>query len=351
MILFLIKGILKQERKLGEMNYIGSKYSLLDFIDYGITKVSGYKNGAGCIFADLFAGTGVVGSAYKAKGCDIIANDIQYYSYVLNKHYIENIPPLNNGLLEELNSLEPLSGFIYNNYCEGSGSGRNYFTDENGKRCDAIRTYLEYSLSLGNITENEYFYYLASLINSIDKYANTASVYAAFLKHIKKTAIKDFELSLLPVISGKPGKVYNEDVNVLIKEITGDVLYLDPPYNTRQYSANYHILETIAKYDNPKLYGITGLRDYKDQKSRFCSRRTASETFDDLIKNADFKYIFLSYNNEGIMPVDTIGEIMSGYGKYSVFTKEYKRFKADKDENRKIARDGVTEYLHCLVKK
>ena len=78
MILFLIKGILKQERKLGEMNYIGSKYSLLDFIDYGITKVSGYKNGSGCIFADLFAGTGVVGSAYKAKGCDIIANDIQY---------------------------------------------------------------------------------------------------------------------------------------------------------------------------------------------------------------------------------------------------------------------------------
>ena len=204
---------------------------------------------------------------------------------------------------------------------------------------------------MGNITENEYFYYLASLINSIDKYANTASVYAAFLKHIKKTAIKDFELSLLPVISGKPGKVYNKDVNALIKEITGDVLYLDPPYNTRQYSANYHILETIAKYDNPKLYGITGLRDYKDQKSRFCSRRTARETFDDLIKNADFKYIFLSYNNEGIMPVDTSGEIMSGYGKYSVFTKEYKRFKADKDENRKTARDGVTEYLHCLVKK
>ena len=203
---------------------------------------------------------------------------------------------------------------------------------------------------MGNITENEYFYYLASLINSIDKYANTASVYAAFLKHIKKTAIKDFELSLLPVISGKPGKVYNEDVNVLIKEITGDVLYLDPPYNTRQYSANYHILETIAKYDSPKLYGITGLRDYKDQKSRFCSRRTAGKALNDLIKNADFKYIFLSYNNEGLISSDEIREIMSGYGHYIVFSKDYKRFRADKEENRKIAGSIVTEYLHCLIK-
>lgn len=154
----------------------------------------------------------------------------------------------------------------------------------------------------------------------------------------------------MPIISGKAGTVYNEDVNVLIKKINGDILYLDPPYNTRQYSANYHILETIAKYDNPKLHGITGLRDYKEQKSTFCSKRIACETFNDLIKNADFKYIFLSYNNEGIMPVDKISEIMSGYGAYSVFTKEYKRFKVDKDENRKIAGSGVTEYLHCLVK-
>jgi len=84
------------------MNYIGSKYSLLNFIDYGITKISNYKNGKNCVFADLFAGTGVVGKHYKAKGFEVISNDIQYYSYVLNKHYIENIPPLNNGLLEEL---------------------------------------------------------------------------------------------------------------------------------------------------------------------------------------------------------------------------------------------------------
>lgn len=332
------------------MNYIGSKYSLLDFIENVIENVSGYKTGDNYVFADIFAGTGVVGSAYKGKGAYVIANDIQYYSYVLNKHFIENIPPLNSDLEPVLNSLKPLKGFIYNNYCEGSGSGRNYFTDSNGEKCDAIRTFLEEAHSSGEIGDAEYIYYLASLINSIDKYANTASVYAAFLKHIKKSAAKDFILSLLPVISGQAGKVHNEDVNVLIKKISGDILYLDPPYNARQYSANYHILETIAKYDNPALRGITGLRDYEQQKSSFCSKRAASAALDTLIKNADFGYIFLSYNNEGLMSADTIRDIMSAYGDYSVYTREYKRFKADKDENRRIAGSEVVEYIHCLKK-
>lgn len=99
------------------MNYIGSKYSLLDFLEDSIKKVTDFKDGDDFIFADLFAGTGIVGQ----KGAKIISNDIQYYSYVLNKHYIENIPFLNSDLLEELNSLSPIEGFVYNNYCQGSG--------------------------------------------------------------------------------------------------------------------------------------------------------------------------------------------------------------------------------------
>lgn len=333
------------------MNYIGSKYSLLDFLETTIEEVTGYKDGDNYIFGDLFAGTGIVGQTYKAKGCTVLSNDIQYYSYVLNKHYIENIPELDTSLLYTLNELEPVEGFIYKNYCEGSGSGRNYFTNENGKKCDAIRIELERLHTTGKINDNLYFYYLASLINSIDKYANTASVYGAFLKHIKKSAQKEFQLELLPVISGTIGKAYNNDINELASKINGDVLYLDPPYNARQYCSNYHVLETIARYDNPELSGVTGLRNSSSQKSKFCSKRTVSETFEDLIKNAQFKFIFLSYNNEGLMTLDTIKEIMSKYGEYRFFTKDYKRFKADKDENRNIAADSTTEYLHCLIKK
>lgn len=332
------------------MNYIGSKQSLLDFLETTIEEFTGYKEGDCFVFGDLFAGTGVVGQRYKEKGHSVISNDIQYYSYVLNKHYIENIPELDDSLLEYFNNLNPVKGFIYNNYCEGSGSGRNYFTNENGMKCDAVRIELERLYRAGEINDNLYFYYLASLINSIDKYANTASVYGAFLKHIKKPAQKEFMLELLPVGNGNIGKVYNEDINELIKKVGGDVLYIDPPYNNRQYCSNYHVLETIAKYDTPKLRGVTGLRDETYQKSKYCSKRTVIDIFEDLIKNADFKYIILSYNNEGLMDLKTIKDIMSKYGEYDFFTKEYRRFKADRDENRTIAADITTEYLHCLRK-
>jgi adenine-specific DNA-methyltransferase len=331
------------------MNYIGSKYSLIDFLQDSILDFAGTGHK---VFADLFAGTGVVGSNFKRLGYQVISNDIQYYSYVLNKHLVENIPPMDHSLVTHLNSLDGEEGFVYENYCLGSGSERCYFTDENGKKCDAIRMEIERLKRESSISEAEYYYLLASLINSIDKYANTASVYGAFLKKVKKSAAKDFELELLPVIAGSNNnKVYNEDVNELINRIDGDILYLDPPYNARQYCTNYHVLETIARYDYPELRGKTGLRDYKEQKSAFCSKRTVTEVFEDLIKNAQFQYIFLSYNNEGLMPISTIKEIMSKYGKYTVYTKEYKRFRADKKENRNHKADETVEYLHCIEKK
>lgn len=333
------------------MNYIGSKFSLLDFIHNTISDVTGYNPGDNFVFADLFAGTGVVGASYRKQGCTVISNDIQYYSYVLNKYLIENETQADLDLLNHLNALKGIDGFIYNNYCAGSGSGRNYFTDENGKKCDAIRTELEYLRQNKTISNGTYFYFLASLINSIDKYANTASVYGAFLKHVKKSAQKSFVLELLPYADGTKGTVYNEDIHELITKVTGDVLYLDPPYNARQYCTNYHVLETIARYDNPTLKGKTGLRNYEAQKSKYCSKRELENEFEYLIANAHFKYIFLSYNNEGLMRVDTIKNIMSQYGIYTCFTQTHKRFKADKDENRNIGGKETTEYLHCLTKE
>lgn len=332
------------------MNYIGSKYSLLDFLRNTIANVTGYNTNTPFVFADLFAGTGIVGSEYRKMGCQVIANDIQYYSYVLNKHFIENDSSVDLSWLDYFNNLPGIEGFVYHNYCAGSGCERNYFTDNNGKRCDAIRQELEKLLQEKTINKGTYFFYLASLINSIDKYANTASVYGAFLKHVKKSAQKDFTLEPLPIIPGIKGKVYNQDINELVRTISGDVLYLDPPYNARQYCSNYHVLETIARYDNPVLKGVTGLRDSSDQKSGYCSSRTVADVFEDLIAHADFKYIFLSYNNEGLMPFDVIEKIMSKYGQYQRFTKEYRRFKADKDENRNISANATTEYLHCIVK-
>ncbi len=328
------------------MNYIGSKHSLLGFITETITSVAGQVGG--CDFADIFAGTGAVGSAFRAMGCRVVANDIQYYSYVLNRHLIENSASPDSGVFEYLNGLEGVDGFVYKNYCLGSGSGRSYFSDANGRRCDAVRQEIERMRP--QLGEDVYFWTLASLINSIDKYANTASVYGAFLKKIKKAAAKDFCLEPLPLVEGERGKVYNENILELIKRVKGDILYLDPPYNDRQYCANYHVLETVARYDNPVLKGKTGLREYTAQKSEFCSLKTAASALEEIIRAADYKYVFLSYNNEGLLPLGVIEEIMKKYGRYEVFTTDYRRFKADADENRSHKADKTLEYLHCLIK-
>lgn len=344
------------------MNYIGSKYSIIDFLKESIDKTLKLCNEtrlpSEMVFADLFAGTGVVSGSFKEQGYSIIANDIQYYSYVITKHMIENNGNLDrercNRLIDELNALTGVEGFIYNNYSyegtEGQEFRRMYFTDYNAKKCDAIRITIEEWLNQGVINDNEYFFLLGSLINSIDKYANTASVYGAYLKKLKKSALKEMKLEPLSIMHGQVEcKVYNEDISELIKNVSGDILYLDPPYNARQYCSNYHMLETIARYDNPEIKGKTGLRDYADQKSVFCVKAKVANAFSELIKNAKFKYIFLSYNNEGLMSFDTIEKIMKKHGKYKVYMQQHRRYKADNARDCKS--DSTIEYLHCLIKE
>lgn len=330
------------------MNYIGSKYKLSKFIKSAIINAAGEMKNK--VFCDLFAGTGAIGRVFKTESKKIIANDFEYYSYVLNKNYIENHKEIDWWKhLSELNNLEGVEGFIYNNYCLGSGSKRQYFSDENGKRIDAIRLKIKEWKEIGEITKNEYFYLLSCLLENADAVANTASVYGAFLKHLKKSAQKT--LLLKPAFfdcNDAEHIVHNKDANILIKDIEGDVLYLDPPYNARQYGSNYHMLNTIAKYDEFEPKGKTGLREYK--RSLFCQKREVEEAFEDLIKNADFNFIFLSYNNEGLMSADEVRKILSKYGRYDLATIEYQRFKADKTENRNHKASETLEYLHILEK-
>ena len=331
------------------MNYIGSKYKLSDFISSSVKSIVG-DDLSGKIFCDLFAGTGVVGRNFKKEVKKVISNDMEFYSYVLNKNYIENHEFLDNEIyIKELNETNGEEGFIFNEYSENGKANRLYFSEHNGKKIDVIRTKIEFWKTEKKISSALYYFLLASLLESADKVANTASVYGAFLKKIKKTAQK--ELILEPAIfeiNSHSHEVYNEDSNLLIKKIKGDILYLDPPYNAREYGANYHLLNTIAKYDNFTPKGKTGLRDYS--KSAFCKKKEVEKSFDDLIKNANFKYIFLSYNNEGIMSSETIKKILSNYGKYDLLTTEYQRFRADKKENRNHKASSTTEYLHILEK-
>jgi adenine-specific DNA-methyltransferase len=233
------------------VNYIGSKYKLSYFISSSVKSIVG-EDLSDKIFCDLFAGTGVVGRNFKKEVKKVISNDMEFYSYVLNKNYIENHEFLDNEIyIKELNETNGEEGFIFNEYSENGKANRLYFSEHNGKKIDAIRTKIEFWKTEKKISSALYYFLLASLLESADKVANTASVYGAFLKKIKKTAQK--ELILEPAIfeiNSHSHEVYNEDSNLLIKKIEGDILYLDPPYNAREYGANYHLLNTIAKYDN-----------------------------------------------------------------------------------------------------
>lgn len=333
------------------MNYIGSKFKLSSWINEEVKKIVG-DDLSQKVFCDIFAGTGIVGRTFKKEVKQVISNDLEHYSYVLNKNYIENHEEIPNceKYIEELNNLPLIDdGFIYQNYCMGSGSQRQYFSDENGKKIDTIRTKIKEWYSDEKIEDNLYYFLLASLLESADKIANTASVYGAFLKHIKKSASKELVLQPAHFIENDNShQVFNTDSNELIKEISGDILYLDPPYNQRQYSSNYHMLNTITKYDNFIPKGKTGLREYN--RSDYSKKNKVHNSFEDLIKNAKFKYIFLSYNNEGLMSENDVKNIMEKYGKYSLKTKEYQRFKADKTESRNHKADKTYEYLHILKK-
>lgn len=246
-----------------------------------------------------------------------------------------------------MNNLKPVKSKIFINYAPSGGNERQYFSELNAMKIDAIRSKIEEWKNEDFINEEEYFFLLASLLESADKVANTASVYGAYLKHIKKSAQKELILKSAEFeINENKHDIFNEDANTLIKKIKGDILYLDPPYNSREYGANYHLLNTIALYDDFTPKGKTGLREYK--KSNWCKKDKVYKELETLIKNANFKFIFLSYNDEGLLSLKQIKEIFEKYGKYDLKSKTYKRFKAD--NNRLSKKDDTTEYLHILIK-
>lgn len=339
------------------MNYIGSKNKLFPWIKEVVSSSIAMPLKK-VVFCDLFAGTGIVGRNFKNEVKQVIANDVEFYSYVLLKNYLGNPPsiPKQEEYLEKLNHLSGKKSFIAEEYGENGNAERLFFSEENAQKIDACRQQIETWKIERTIGGALYYFLLAALLESADKVANTASVYGAFLKKIKASAAKklviapastDRDLLSASAIQQK-NEVFRKDANQLIQKIKGDVLYLDPPYNARQYGANYHILNTIARYERFIPKGKTGLPQY--YKSVYCRKNEVAEEFENLIAAAQFRYVFLSYNNEGLMPPKKIEEIMTKYGKYDRTTKDYQRFKADKTENRIHKANHTTEFLHILEK-
>ncbi len=354
------------------MRFIGCKENLLDFIEKFIKD----KDIRGNVFCDLFAGTGSVAKHFKKLGYTIISSDILYFSYVLQKVYIEQnkypnffklirklkIKPVEETLFSSesrnakeiigyMNNLEGIEGFIFKNYSPEGTQGqtyiRKYFTGENAKKIDAIRNTIENWEKTNLLNEPEYFFLLASLIESVPFVANISGTYAAFLKDWDKRAFKKLTLELPEIIESKGShKVFNiNGIDVLDRVKNIDILYLDPPYNERQYPPNYHILETIAKWDNPDIKGITGMRTYEGQKSEFCNPKTGLKALEEILKKKNYKHLVLSYNDEGIMPENEILKVFNKYGRTEIAEQDYQRYKSNSNGEQK---KSVKEKIYYL---
>ena len=319
------------------MRYIGSKVRILDFISDTVDQTYGSVRNA--VIADLFAGTCAVSEMFKQQNARVISNDYLYSSYALQVAKVKlntepscPIPYIN--AVQRLNELSGTEGFFYNEYSlEGSrknGIARNYFSEDNAKKIDSICIQMNEWMSNGLISEDMLFLLSANLIDAITKVSNISGTYGAFLKSDDKRKYKNLELMPIDFHDNQQdNEAYRSDIADIIDHLYGDILYLDPPYNSRQYPPYYHILETAVLYDAPPIYGITGRRPYQDSLSPFCMKEKALPAMLDIVKRANCTDIYISYSTEGIINYKTLCDELGVFGDVQHFFKPYRRYKSN----------------------
>lgn len=331
------------------MRYLGSKVKLLDQIQ----EVIDQNHMEGESFADLFAGTGCVGDYFKSK-YKIIANDFLYYSFVFNKAKLMNtgMPAFHKftgkhktGIFEWLNSQQYTpddSFFVYHNYTPAGG--RMFFTESNGIKIDGMRKDIERIYQKKEVEENEYYFLIASLLESVTRYSNTSGTYEAFFKFWDPRAEKDFLLEPLELNETDTifdNEILSRDTNELIREISGDIAYIDTPYTVTQYVSAYHMLETIARDDAPAITGTGGKRGRGDKNSLYAQRTKAKRIFEDLFRQIRFKHILVSYSNQGLVPVDELVEMARTFavdGEVQVNHFDYREYQNHRSSNKRNGR-------------
>lgn len=388
------------------MRYIGNKTKLLGFIGTVIDEL-GIETGRA---ADPFSGTASVAQYLKKRGFETESCDIMSYSYAFQRAYVEldEVPsfarvlkddsdvcdaiahedfhalladriggqqdlfgtdspekpldPLHRILVYLDTFLPPLSSFITREYSARKDASqteeRMFFTRANGRRIDAIRTQLHKWRTQDLLSEDEFYLLLACLLESADSVANTTGVYAAFVKSWQSNALKPLRLQVPELVTGTGlvCRAHQENSNDFVRKMDHvNLVYLDPPYNTRQYSSYYHVPELIADGwfgERPALRGKTGLIPDKDKKSSWSVTGECVAVFRDLIANLDADYVLLSYNSEGIIPAEALEEVFSEFGQPGTFRtheKDYARYRSDRDHEKRVYQgDRVTEYVFTM---
>jgi len=331
--------------ELQNRRYLGNKYKLLGFIEDIISEKCGKINSV----CDIFAGTGVVGERFNNTEIKIISNDFLAANYVCLQAFLGTSKDIQENISRKIEHLNKLNAEEENYFSKHFGG--TYFSEENAKKIGKIREEIE------RISENdnEKNILICSLLYAMDKVANTVGHYDAFRKELDM--LQPIKL-LVPSIdhsNNKNNEIFNEDANALIRKIACDVLYIDPPYNSRQYSDAYHLMENLTKWEKPEVVGVAKKMDRSNIKSAYCLKN-ATQAFEDLINNADCKHILLSYNNTGDskdgrsnarMSDRDILRILKNKGDVEIFEKDYKAFTT----GRSNGDNNAERIFYCKVTK
>jgi adenine-specific DNA-methyltransferase len=317
--------------EISNRRYLGSKQKLLGSIDSAIQSSLGRLPNS---LVDTFAGSGVVAAYFADLGVPVIANDLLTHNaialetFLLHSRY--NYESLCS-LLVELQNLDGLDGYISETF------GGKYFSVQNAAKLDAMREYLDENVSeipLRNAA-------LTSLIYAADKIAQTVGHYDAFFN--RESVEKPLVLRAPKVVGHGFGHVVkNMDANLLVREIEAEVNFQDPPYNSRQYSSNYHVLENIVSWKKPEVKGVSAKMDLKEVASKY-STRAAAEAYQDLIEHTDSDLIALTYSNtasqrvsrsNNLLTDDDINRILGAFGSLEAIEVGHKEFSVGRTSNR-----------------
>lgn len=315
--------------KLQSRRYIGNKFKLANWIFSIIDSEC-----RGDIFADIFAGTGIISAEADGRYKKIILNDLLFSNNAVYNAFFSKDKwgkKKLNKIINEYNALDPKD--LKDNYFSINFGG-NFFSKNSAKIIGEIRNDIEKRRNA--LTKREYYILIASLLYSVDKVANTVGHYEAYFKN-KNYVKQPFYMRIIEPISTNSVEIYREDANVLAKNLSADIVYIDPPYNSRQYSRFYHVLENLTKWEKPQLFGVA-LKPKPENMSDYC-RSSAKYKFKELINDLNVKFIVVSYNNtynskssssENKISHDELKSILSKKGRTKVFEKQYKHFNSGK---------------------
>lgn len=316
--------------KINNRRYLGNKYKLLPFIKRTVENEHlDFET-----FADVFSGTGAVSSAFTDK--IIITNDLLYSNYISNYAWFgaeEYRPEIIAELVMKYNSLENCGdNYMTKNFAN------TYFSYEDCSKIGYIREDIEQLYSVKKINFREKAIMITTLLYAMDKIAKTCGHYDAYRKGAVFDTTLELSVLLAEVNNNPKNKCFNSDANELVKTIKADLVYMDPPYNSRQYCDAYHLLENVARWEKPEVFGVAKKMDRKSIKSDYCTVN-AAKAFEDLVDNIKAKYILLSYNNmaekgnnrsNAKISDDDIMRILSKKGEVKVFSETYKPFTTGK---------------------